>query len=251
MTCLRSAGVYGPLLDTTTSNLNSFCATSDPNLFLWLSQFVNFTLAITPGIDGLWVSYTVPLSGQITQISTLSPDYRLDTGANVPPPTPSNTRNLTLFLASGATPPPGLSTQFSQIQTTVVVDPPTTVTASFPRSPTAPQIITFVTTVQAMTSSTLATHPGDQEIVLITPVEGVSTVVTTTATFGWPLGNVSAVAETLTVQRVRSRAGAPVRPFGTPVPVGSEGDGENGAVMARGWMVLSIVVGTLLWFVCW
>lgn len=276
---MRSAGVYGPLLDTTNANFNDFCATQDPNVFLWLNQFVNFTLAIKPGVDGLWVSYTIPLSGPITAISSLAPDYRLDTGANVPPPTPTDTRNLTLFLASGATPPPGLSTEFSVIQTTVIVDPDTTVTEEFTRTPTAPQIITFATTVQAITSSTLATHSGGQAIVLITPLQGVSTVVTTTATFGWPLGNVTMEPQTLTVQRVKNQAPGrnwiwgfdlrglkvrlgnvvmrkeePTDPFGTPVPVvgggGGNGDGNGrGELGLKGALFYGFTAGFLWWLV--
>ncbi|EKG10906.1 hypothetical protein MPH_11908 [Macrophomina phaseolina MS6] len=67
------------------ANILNFCATPDPNLYLWLTGFLNFTLTANP--DALTPNHSpaAVLSGPVTAVATLASRYVQDPSANLIP----------------------------------------------------------------------------------------------------------------------------------------------------------------------
>ena len=171
--CLRKAGVPDLAVDVTDDKLNDFCSTADPNLLMWLSDFLNFTLSIAPhSTDDYSSSWTLPLQGALTQFtSQTTVGLTSDSLANKPGPTRIRSA-VWLTLAS----------------TTLEISPKATITSPYTAATTdtttlSPSnlIATYWTSVHPLTTSTMATRAGAAILLVSTQTDVlVGTWMTTT-----------------------------------------------------------------------
>ncbi|GME46433.1 hypothetical protein GTA08_BOTSDO00591 [Neofusicoccum parvum] len=106
--CVKNKGMESIYANLENTDIVRFCATPDPNLYLWLTNFLNFTLTTNPSA---LASPSPILTGPITAISTLASAYSADPSANI---IPSGIFHLTTDTVSTLPPHPTASTSHSQ-----------------------------------------------------------------------------------------------------------------------------------------
>ncbi|KAK4962341.1 hypothetical protein LTR28_004523, partial [Elasticomyces elasticus] len=84
--CMAGAGIPQLAIDIADVQLSDFCASQDPNMYLYLDSLMSFFRSAVPSAFGSHqprlpssLSWTPPLTGPITQVTTLASKYRAAT----------------------------------------------------------------------------------------------------------------------------------------------------------------------------
>ncbi|KAF2100788.1 hypothetical protein NA57DRAFT_54859 [Rhizodiscina lignyota] len=204
--CLGAAGVGGqvdsPLLLATNEAMAGFCYSDDPNAFLWLYGFVNFTQDCAP-LSADWATMdrfsTAPLAGDITSISSLAPLLTPDLLANS---IGSTVTPMSTFWNTSAI-PNNYITGFGVVDTVFL----TSIGSGFNsysfegiHTPSrGPEVVVYMTTVPILTSATISYK--DTSVVILGADGTKVSVYPVTASFGETNTHnySSSISETLTV----------------------------------------------------